>query len=236
MTKIIWIISLKIEDTRNLEFHTEFQEDDNRNLEYPITLEKVFTNWAEVDLCMRGRPYDSRKEAHIVKECNRGHHTGKCGYQVNTYRRKSDNMIHISKISGQHDHVLVKNIEIVATYYRKLTPEMYNEIRLLAASGVHSGAIIEVLQKKNPEKYIHARNVYNIIQTSCAQEKKVSDARAMFLELLKYQQKDPTFYIDAQFERDNNYLTRLFWMSPNQQQLWARFHDVILLDSTAKTN
>ncbi|CAG8495302.1 12495_t:CDS:2 [Cetraspora pellucida] len=33
-----------------------------------------------------------------------------------------------------------------------------NEIRLLASSSVRAGAIIEVLQKKYSEKYIHARN------------------------------------------------------------------------------
>ncbi|RIB21559.1 hypothetical protein C2G38_2176301 [Gigaspora rosea] len=64
----------------------------------------------------------------------------------------------------------------------------------------------------------------------------ISDAGSMYLELIKHQQANPTFYIDAYFEGYDNYLTRLFWMSPNQQQLWARFHDVVLLNTTAKTN
>ncbi|KAF0427359.1 hypothetical protein F8M41_006072 [Gigaspora margarita] len=43
-SELIEVMNSQEEDTRNFEFHTEFQEDDNRNLEYPITLEKFFTN------------------------------------------------------------------------------------------------------------------------------------------------------------------------------------------------
>ncbi|CAG8790622.1 12157_t:CDS:2, partial [Racocetra fulgida] len=70
--------------------------------------------------------------------------------------------------------------------------------------------------KKNPGKYIHARNVYNAIQINRIQKESISDAGAMYLELLKQQKMDPTFYISAYFE--------------------ARFHDIVLLDSTAKMN
>src|ERR1700733_5426307 len=31
-------------------------------------------------------------------------------------------------------------------------------------------------------------------------------------------------------------LTHLFWMSPEQQILWLRYHDVIMHDNTYKTN
>ncbi|CAB5342892.1 unnamed protein product [Rhizophagus irregularis] len=53
---------------------------------------------------------------------------------------------------------------------------------------------------------------------------------------MNQQQENPTFHVDARFEGHDNHLVGLCWMSPNQQELWARFHDVILLDTTAKTN
>ena len=31
-------------------------------------------------------------------------------------------------------------------------------------------------------------------------------------------------------------LTHLFWMTPEQQILWLRYHDVIMHDNTCKTN
>jgi hypothetical protein len=58
----------------------------------------------------------------------------------------------------------VKNIGMVASHYRKLSPEMKDDIKLLATCRVRAGAIIEVLQKKYPDKYIHTHNVYNMIQ------------------------------------------------------------------------
>ncbi|CAG8722541.1 11565_t:CDS:2, partial [Racocetra fulgida] len=60
-------------------------------------------------------------------------------------------------------------LEMVFTNWNELDgliPEMCNEIKMLASSGVHAEAIIEVLQKKNSGKYIHAHNVYNVIQMS----------------------------------------------------------------------
>ncbi|EXX55100.1 hypothetical protein RirG_228470 [Rhizophagus irregularis DAOM 197198w] len=45
--------------------------------------------------------------------------------------------------------------------YRKLDPD---DIKLLVTCGVRAGAIIEVLQKKYLDKYVHARIVYNIDQ------------------------------------------------------------------------
>ncbi|CAG8474230.1 14112_t:CDS:2, partial [Cetraspora pellucida] len=65
---------------------------------------------------------------------------------------------------------------------------------------------------------------------------KISNAGSLYLELVKRQQMDPTFHIDIQFESKDNYLIRLCWMSPSQQQLWVHFHNDILLDSIAKTN
>jgi hypothetical protein len=38
------------------------------------------------------------------------------------------------------------------------------------------------------------------------------------------------------FDPVTSSLTHLFWMSPEQQILWLRYHDVIMHDNTCKTN
>ncbi|PKY32940.1 hypothetical protein RhiirB3_420337, partial [Rhizophagus irregularis] len=38
------------------------------------------------------------------------------------------------------------------------------------------------------------------------------------------------------FDSITSSLTHLFWMSPKQQILWLRYHDVIMHDNTYKTN
>ncbi|CAB5359026.1 unnamed protein product [Rhizophagus irregularis] len=128
--------------------------------------------------CTKGRAY----VPHINEERDRGHHSGDCKFYINTYRRKRDNLVYITKINGEHNHPLVKNINMVASHYRKLTPEMRDDVKLLATCGVRAGAIIEVLQVKYPD----------------------NDAGSMYLELMKQQQENPTFHVDACFEDNHN--------------------------------
>jgi MULE transposase domain len=187
--------------------------------------------------CTRGRKYMPRKEAHTEESRNAEHNTGNCQFRVNTYRRKNDNLVYITKVENQHNHKLVETIAILAPSYRKFTPEMQEDVRLLATCGVRSGAIIEVLQHKNPGKYIHDRDIYNLVNSiRREQNQSKSDAGSIYLNLMKQQQENPSFHVDAQFEGQENRLVRLCWMRPSQQELWARFHDIVLLDTTAKTN
>ncbi|CAG8802165.1 9268_t:CDS:2 [Cetraspora pellucida] len=82
---------------------------------------------------------------------------------------------------------------MAAPQYRCLTFEMRDDIELLAASSVHTGAIINVLTYKYPDQYIHAHSVYNIIQVEM-----------------------PGWYIDAKFEGSDNHLVGLLWLHPKQ--------------------
>ncbi|CAB4425493.1 unnamed protein product [Rhizophagus irregularis] len=93
---------------------------------------------------------------------------------------------------------------MVASHYRKLTPEMRDDVKLLATCGVRAGAIIEVLQVKYPDKFIYSRNIYNMVQTIRNQNNTSSDAGSMYLELMKQQQENPTFHVDACFEDNHN--------------------------------
>ncbi|CAG8655849.1 245_t:CDS:2, partial [Diversispora eburnea] len=164
--------------------------------------------------CTRGRKYTPRKEAHTKESRNAEHNTGNCQFRVNTYCQKNDNLVYITKVENQHNHKLVETIAALASSYQKFTPEMQEDIRLLATCGVRSGAIIEVLRHKNLG----------------------NDAGSIYLNLIKQQQENPSFYVDAQFEGQENRLVWLCWMRPSQQELWTRFHDIVLLDTTTKTN
>ena len=48
--------------------------------------------------------------------------------------------------------------------------------------------------------------------------------------------EDPRWVISMKFDPITSSLTHLFWMSPEQQILWLRYHDVIMHDNTCKTN
>jgi hypothetical protein len=48
---------------------------------------------------------------------------------------------------------------------------------------------------------------------------------------------DPNFFVTARLEGPSNELTGLFWMTSQQRnELWPKYHDVIIHDNTAKTN
>ncbi|RIB08957.1 hypothetical protein C2G38_2210197 [Gigaspora rosea] len=64
-----------------------------------------------------------------------------------------------------------------------------------------------------------------------------SDAAKMLSYLIEQRNKDPDYVVITRLEGPHNELTGLFWMTSQQRnELWAKFHDVIIQDNTAKTN
>ena len=114
---------------------------------------------------------------------------------------------------------MVQNITMVEARYRRLTKEMQDDVRLLSSYGVRAGAIIEVLQKKYPEKHIYAHNVYNMIQAIRFKNHVANDAGSTYLELIKKQRDEPGYYVNAKFEGADNHLVGLMWMRLSQIQL-----------------
>ncbi|CAG8657606.1 8020_t:CDS:1, partial [Diversispora eburnea] len=51
--------------------------------------------------------------------------------------------------------------------YRRFTSEIYDDVKLLVIYSIRSDTIIKVLQHKNSEKYIHDKNIYNLISSIC---------------------------------------------------------------------
>ena len=59
----------------------------------------------------------------------------------------------------------------------------------------------------------------------------------MLSYLLKQRDEDQEYIVIPRLEGPNNELTGLFWMTSQQRNdLWPKFHDVIIHDNTAKTN
>ncbi|CAG8669770.1 12638_t:CDS:10, partial [Racocetra fulgida] len=80
--------------------------------------------------------------------------------------------------------------------------ELYSKVNGFAFCVTHSDidkddqqpwpvVIIEVLQQKYPGKYIHARNVYNLIQMIRYKKRVAGDAGSTYLELIKKQHDEP---------------------------------------------
>ena len=101
-----------------------------------------------------------------------------------------------------------------------------------------AGQQYDLLTKEFPECSIKKKNLYNAIQKfRGVRIHDESDAAVMFSYLMKLYNKDPGYIVIPRLEGPSNELTGLFWMTSQQRNdLWPKFHDVIIHDNTAKTN
>ncbi|CAG8490038.1 14766_t:CDS:10 [Cetraspora pellucida] len=156
-----------MDDNNESELGDHEEHEENTRFAYPLVKSQVFESWKAVDYWLerhgqelgfafsithsennksdetsqqhvytytKGQRYVPCKEAHILGERDQDHKTIGCSFHM------------------------IQNITMVESRYRRLTKKMQDDVRLLASCGVRAGSIIEVLQQKNSEKYIHARN------------------------------------------------------------------------------
>lgn len=93
-----------------------------------------------------------------------------------------------------------------------------------------------ILRNKLSDQEIYDRDLYNMISRFKADVQIKNDALTLYESLVKLQQENPDWYFKVDFEGIDNRLSKIFWMSPDQKSLWARFHDVVINDNTCKTN
>ncbi|CAB5357843.1 unnamed protein product [Rhizophagus irregularis] len=106
----------------------------------------------------------------------------------------------------------------MAPKFRKFTLEMITNVEFYVKHGIFSiTQIYPLLQAKYPDHLILKKNLYNIIQK------------------VKKQQQPEWFFEFCLFENDQK-LTSLIWISPDQCSYYIRFHEVLIFDCTARTN
>ncbi|CAG8595245.1 7017_t:CDS:2, partial [Dentiscutata heterogama] len=94
---------------------------------------------------------------------------------------KGQSFMDWNEVESTHSHPMIENVQMAAPQYRRIIPEMQDDIELLAASNVHTGAIIN------------------------AEKGKLSDAEAAYKELIQKKQEEP----GAKFEGNDNHLSGL---------------------------
>ncbi|CAG8815962.1 42982_t:CDS:2 [Gigaspora margarita] len=130
----------------------------------------------------------------------------------------NDNQIYILDIIGKYSHPMSNNIEITASHHWHFISKMWNNIKLFAASGMCTRAVIDVLTHKYPDQYIYAHSVYNIVQIIKAEKRKLIDADTTYKELICQKQEEPGWYVDhlmrkSQFVRLNETIRELLHIS-----------------------
>ncbi|CAB4400644.1 unnamed protein product [Rhizophagus irregularis] len=162
-----------------------------------------------------------------------------CPWHVNFYFGKRASAIKLTQLSDYHNHQCNSEIIDLAPKNLKLPHAILSKIEHYTVSGhLGAGQQYDLLTKEFPEHHIKKKNLYNAISKfRGVRIHNEFDAAEMLLYLLKQHDIDQDYIVIPRLEGPNNELTGLFWMTSQQHNdLWPKYHDVIIHDNTAKTN
>jgi MULE transposase domain/FAR1 DNA-binding domain len=189
--------------------------------------------------CWKSGIHKSKKVENISlhRECTS--YKTNCPWQANFYFGKSTDLIRLTKFEQEHNHQCdSKTIELAPKNLR-FPQQILDKVEHYTTNG-HLGAEqqYKLLVQEFPQHNIRKKNLYNAIQQfRGVRIHDETDAATMLLYLLKQRENDSDYIVIPRLEGPANELTGLFWMTSQQCiDLWPKFHDVIIYDTTSKTN
>ncbi|EXX72169.1 hypothetical protein RirG_071800 [Rhizophagus irregularis DAOM 197198w] len=88
-----------------------------------------------------------------------------------------------------------------------------------------------------PDKVINKKDLSNAIQQFKKQVKpSKNDVCQMLTELYLKKDDDPRWIIKPRFDVGERRLNSLFWMSSDQVNAYGKYHDIVIIDTTSRTN
>ncbi|EXX57767.1 hypothetical protein RirG_204050 [Rhizophagus irregularis DAOM 197198w] len=172
--------------------------------------------------CTKASQYQPKKDKDPEKHRNQSSGSIGCQWHLNVTCLKSTNItIRITKVVDEHNHPLSSNIKIHGPQFRQFSKEMKSDI----------------LEYLSAVPTMGARTLYGLLKVKrSARLQEKDDAQNMLQELYDLQRKEPGWIIETRIIGNDFRLGSILWMSPQQVQLWIRFHDVVITDDTYKTN
>ncbi|CAB4418039.1 unnamed protein product [Rhizophagus irregularis] len=161
-----------------------------------------------------------------------------CLWHINLSFPKSGNGVRINSIVGIHNHDMNPCITEIAPKFQKLTDKMLEKIKFWTIEGrLGIPTQYNLLVASFPNKVINKKDLSNAIQQFKKQAKPIkNDACQMLTELYLKKDDDPRWIIKPRFDHGERRLNSLFWMSPDQVNAYERYHDIVIVDTTSKTN
>ncbi|CAJ0829588.1 13441_t:CDS:10 [Entrophospora sp. SA101] len=149
------------------------------------------------------------------------------------YQKFKTQGIHITKIENTHNHQITQH-EIEYYSYKSVDKEIWDEIELYVGQKLGLPQIRGILENKYPEIKINDIKLNNFIQSV----KKVSkdDAAELYKMLTDRKNINPEWFVEFYVDNDNRRLNRIFWMNPVQLKNWYKYKDIVIIDTTYKTN
>src|ERR1700722_5487450 len=161
-----------------------------------------------------------------------------CPWHINISFPKSASNVRINSIVGEHNHNMNPLIIEIAPKFRKLTDRMLEKIKFWTIQGkIGISTQYNLLVALFPDRVINKKDLSNAIQRFKKQAKpSKNDACQMLTELYLKKEDDPRWIVKPRFDFEERRLNSLFWMSPNQIDAYGKYHDIVIVDTTSKTN
>ncbi|CAB4385824.1 unnamed protein product [Rhizophagus irregularis] len=161
-----------------------------------------------------------------------------CSWKLNVTCPKKNGVVKINSFNNHHNHSLTPIIHEIAPRFRKLTPKMLEDIEKYVNQGrMDSGSIYPLLRHNYPDQPIHKKDLYNAVYQFCQKNNPgATDASQMLQQLLEWKDDEPLWIVKPRLDPISRKLSSLFWMSPVQRELYSKYNDVVILDTTYNTN
>ena len=100
-----------------------------------------------------------------------------------------------------------------------------------------SGSIYPLIKHDYPDRPIYKRDLYNAVYQFRQQNNPGDvDASQMLQLLLEWKDLEPLWIVKPRLNPISRKLISLLWMLPIQRELYSRYNDVVVLDTTYNTN
>lgn len=167
-----------------------------------------------------------------------------CGAHYTFSRSKeTDHMIVCYSMDNEHNHPMLTDDQFRFHHRNRSLPEEAKAIiaNVLDATPRHvdTTILLDVIKASIPageKENINDQDVRNYINKYKYGKKSVHEAHDLLFELKKIKDEDPLFFYEYTIDAETKALQQIFWMSAEQRKLYVRYHDVVVFDTTFKTN
>lgn len=134
-------------------------------------------------------------------------------------------------VCGRHNHKLAEHLEGHA-YSGRLNKEELKSFTDMSKGGVKPKAVLNILKERDPTNTSTLQTLYNEKKKI---QKEYMDDRTQMQQLMKLTAENGYVVADRR-ERETHRVTNLFWAHPDAISLLKCFPNVLIMDSTYKTN
>jgi hypothetical protein len=188
--------------------------------------------------CTKSGSHTSQVTSDPAKRRNASSSRTSCPWKLNVTYPKTSGVIKINSFNNEHNHPLTSIVREIAPQFRKLTPEMLADIEKYVIQGrMDSASIYPLLRSDYPDQPIYKKDLYNAVyQFRQKNNPGDTDASQMLELLMKWKDSDPLWIVKLRLDPVSRKLKSLLWMSPIQRELYGKYNDVTIIDTTYNTN